>query len=409
MKIFKPVLSIITVCLLSTLLFISCEQKKEKENYYVVVLSMDGFRWDYADKADTPNLDYIAENGVFAEYVIPAFPTKTFPNHYTMATGLYPENHGIVDNTFYCPDLELRYRIRDREAVENSDFYFGEPIWVTAEKQNVTAASYYWVGSEASVNGIQPTYWKKYDHGFPYENRIDTVIYWLNLPEQERPRLVMLYFDEPDSQGHSTGPDSQEVVSLVEELDSLVGVLKSGIMELPFADKINFIVTSDHGMGNVSVDRYINLFDYIDRDLVKYYQGGNPLFSLDAVDGMKDSVYNILNSIDNISVWKKEEMPERFNYSNSNRIKEIIVLADSSWSIGFREPRENFYAATHGWDNENKDMHTIFYAMGPSFKSGYKAKPFELVDLYPLIARLLNLQPVEVDGKIERVKSMLKE
>ena len=397
----------ILVISLAVSFFVSCQVTKEKPEQYVVMLSMDGYRWDYSDRAKTPNLDYIAENGVVAEYVIPAFPTKTFPNHYTMATGLYPDNHGIVDNNFYCPDLQLRFRLGDRESVENSDFYFGEPIWVTAEKQNVTAASYFWVGSEVPVKDIQPTYWKRYEHSVPYENRIDTVIYWLNLPEEKRPRLVLLYFDEPDSQGHQTGPDSPEINTVVERLDSLVGVLKAGIKDLPFADQVNFIVTSDHGMTNVSTERYVNLLDYIERDWIRFFQGGNPIFSFETIENMEDSVYNILSTVENISVWRKEDMPERLNYGNSNRIKDIVVLADSSYSVGFGAPRANFYAGAHGWDNANKDMHTIFYATGPSFKTGFVQPPFELVDLYPLIAKILGIEPAEVDGKLERVKPML--
>ena len=388
--------------------FVSCEGTKEKPDLYVVMLSIDGYRWDYSDRAETPNLDYIAENGVVAEYVIPAFPTKTFPNHYTMATGLYPDNHGIVDNNFYCPDLQLRYRLGDRESVENSDFYFGEPIWVTAEKQDVTSASYFWVGSELPVKDIQPTYWKRYDHTVAFEARVDTAIYWLKLPEENRPRLVMLYFDEPDSQGHKTGPDSPEITTVVERLDSLVGVLKAGIDALPHADKVNFIVTSDHGMTNTSTERYVNLLDHIERDWIKYFQGGNPVFSFEMIENMEDSVYNILKEVDNISVWRKEELPERLNYGKSNRINDIIVLADSSYSVGIGEPHANFYAGAHGWDNANKDMHTVFYATGPSFKSGFVQPPFELVDLYPLIAKILGLEPAEIDGKLERVKPMLK-
>ncbi|MFW5792632.1 MAG: ectonucleotide pyrophosphatase/phosphodiesterase [Bacteroidota bacterium] len=401
-----PKASLILLFSVIAIFFFSCTTQ-EKESY-VVMLSMDGTRWDYPERANTPNLDAIAENGVKAEYVIPAFPTKTFPNHYTMATGLYPNNHGIVDNSFYCPDLELRYSIGNREAVENKDFYFGEPIWVTAEKQGVTAASYFWVGSEAPVKDIQPTYWKSYDPSTSFASRIDSVIYWLSLPEIERPRLVMLYFDEPDGKGHKAGPDSKEIDVLMNHLDSLVGVLHKGLSKLPIAGNINLIVTSDHGMTAVSADRYVNLLDHIDRSWIKYYQGGNPMYSLEMEENMTDSVYNILKEVEHISVWKKDEIPERLNYGSNKRIKDIVVLADSSWSVGIGEAREDFYAGAHGWDNANKDMHTIFYATGPDFKENYTQKAFELVDLYPLIARILKLEPAEVDGKIERVETMLK-
>jgi len=375
---------------------------------YVVMLSMDGFRWDYASRVATPNLDFIASQGVVADYVIPAFPTKTFPNHYSMATGLYPDNHGIVNNNFYCPDLDMTYRLGDRQSVENGIFYGGEPIWVTAEKQGVITASYFWVGSEAPVQGIQPTYWKRYDHGFPFENRIDTVLTWLSLPEGKRPRLVCLYFAEPDGQGHSTGPDSPEVDRVVEQLDSLLGKLISGLAELPVASQINLIVTSDHGMTGVSSQRYVNLSDHVRRDWFERIHGGNPLYSLRPKAGMLDSVYAILKKVENIYVWKTGEIPERLNYGRNPRTLDMVVLADTTWSVGWGNPSQRFYSGgSHGWDNAQKDMHTIFYAMGPAFKQGHRQPPFEVVDLYPLLARLLSLQPAAVDGKPERTRDML--
>ena len=388
-----------------------CEnpEQQQEEDVYVIMLSMDGFRWDYAERVSTPNLDFIAENGVIAEYLLPAFPTKTFPNHYTMATGLYPDNHGIVNNNFYCEELDMTYRLGDRDAVENGIFYGGEPIWVSAEKQDVTAASFFWVGSEAPIQGIQPTYWKRYQHDFPYENRIDTVIYWLELPVEKRPRLITFYFNEPDSQGHRTGPDSPEVDEKVEYLDSLLGQLLERISQLPVANQINLIVTSDHGMAAISTDRYVDLTDYVQRDWFEKIHGGNPMFTLRPKQGMKDSVYNLLKEVDHIYTWKTDEIPERLNYGSNPRTLDMIVLADSTWSIGWGEPSQRFYSGgTHGWDNAKKDMHTIFYAMGPAFKENHKHPPFEVVDLYPLIAHILNLDPAETDGKLERTIDMLK-
>ena len=413
MNLFSQKIKLLFILMATLLVFTAtrCENGDQdpKEDVYVIMLSMDGFRWDYAERVPTPNLDYIAENGVIAEYLLPGFPTKTFPNHYTMATGLYPDNHGIVNNNFYCEELDMTYRLGDRDAVENEAFYGGEPIWVTAEKQNMTAASYFWVGSEAPVKGIQPTYWKRYDHNFPYENRIDTVIYWLELPIEKRPRLITFYFNEPDSQGHRTGPDSPEVNEKVKYVDSLVGDLMEKISRLPIADQINLIVTSDHGMAKISTEKYVDLTDYVQRDWFEKIHGGNPMFTLRPKQGMKDSVYNLLKGVNHIYTWKTDEIPERLNYGKNPRTLDMIVLADSTWSIGWGEPSERFYSGgTHGWDNAKKDMHTIFYAMGPAFKENHKHPPFEVVDLYPLIAHILNLDPAETDGKLERTIDMLK-
>ncbi len=375
---------------------------------YVIMLSMDGFRWDYASRVPTPNLDLLAKNGVTTPYVVPAFPSKTFPNHYSMATGLYPDNHGIVSNNFYCPDLKMVYRIGDREMVENSAFYGGEPIWVTAERQGITTASYFWVGSEAPIKEIQPTYWKKYDHSFPFSNRIDTVIRWLSLPEKERPRLIMLYFDEPDSTGHNPGPNTPELDKMIIKLDSLVGVLVQRLSDLPIAKKINLIVTSDHGMTELSTERYVDLGRHVRREWVERRHGSNPLFSIQPIEGKRDYVYNLLKGVKNIQVWKAGEVPARFNYGNNPRVLDLIVLADSTWSVGWGSPNERYYTGgAHGWDYAQKDMHTIFYATGPAFKKGHVHTPFEVVDLYPLIAKILGIKPAKVDGKLERVIGML--
>ncbi|HSV77038.1 MAG TPA: ectonucleotide pyrophosphatase/phosphodiesterase [Bacteroidales bacterium] len=376
---------------------------------YVVMLSMDGWRWDYSARVPTPNLDRIAARGVMAQYVIPAFPTKTFPNHYSMATGLYPDNHGIVANNFYCPQLNLSFRLGDRTTVENPVFYGGEPIWVTAEKQGLVTASYFWVGSEAPVMGIQPTYWKRFDSNTRLSAQIDTVIYWLNLPVEKRPRLITLYSHQPDSHGHDYGPDAPEVDNMLVYLDSLVGDLKAKLSRLPIAGQINLIVTSDHGMTQLSAERFVDLSQHVRRNWFERVHGGNPLLLLQPIEGMKDSVYNILRNVDNLQVWRSGQLPERLNYGNNPRTLDLIVLADSTWSLGWNPPRENFSTeGGHGWDNAKQDMHTVFYAMGPAFRSNHLHQPIKVVDLYPLIAHILGLQPAQVDGEIERVRGMLR-
>jgi predicted AlkP superfamily pyrophosphatase or phosphodiesterase len=399
--------------ILISLVFISCTRQRVKSGNeplpYVVMLSMDGFRWDYADRVETPNLDYIAKKGVKASYVKPVFPSKTFPNHYSMATGLYPDNHGIVDNNFTCPELGLTYRLSDRQSVENAAFYKGEPIWVTAENQGIITASYFWLGTEAAIRGVQPTHWKRYDSKVPFENRIDTVLYWLNLPLEKRPRLVTFYFHQPDSQGHDTGPHSHEIDALVIRLDSLVGDLIQKLKRLPHYNQINLIVTSDHGMTEVHPHRYIDLSEITPRQWYKLVHGGNPLFHVNTNDGMKDSVYHILKGIENIQVWRKDEIPERLNYGSNPRIGDLVILADSTWSIGWGKlSRIHYTGGAHGWDNAFKDMHTIFYAVGPAFKVNHSHRFIEVVDLYPLIAHILMIKPAEIDGKLERVIDMLK-
>jgi alkaline phosphatase D len=404
MKGLKYILGIAGIILLVFLIIYLCYKPKTN---YVIMLSLDGFRWDYPDRIPTPNLDYIAENGVKARSLQASFPTKTFPNHYSMATGLYPDNHGIVLNGFYDPELNAYYNLMDRSTVEDPRFYGGEPIWVTAEKQGIISASYFWVGSEAPVKGIQPTYWKRYDHDFPFHQRIDTVIHWLNLPEEIRPRLITFYMHEPDGIGHDAGPESQELYNTVVYLDSLVGVLIRKVNELPIAASVNIIVTSDHGMGPISNERRIVLENYIEKDWFDEIQGYNPNYVFKVKEAYRDTALKALQAIEHVMVWEHGKLPSRLNYGNNPRTLDFIMVADSSWSIVMDREKQVGYGA-HGYDNANKDMHAIFYAMGPAFKMRHMHPTFANVDIYPLIARVLDLEPARVDGSFERVKGLLR-
>jgi predicted AlkP superfamily pyrophosphatase or phosphodiesterase len=383
------------------------ESRKPFRNY-VVLVSLDGFRWDYNKLYNTPNLNKLAFEGVKADRLIPSFPTKTFPNHYTIVTGLYPDHHGIIDNSFPAPDLGLFFRMGDREAVENPAFYGGEPVWVTAEKQGVKSASFYWVGSEAPIGGMYPTYWKKYNESVAYQSRIDTVIKWLGYPPGKRPELVTLYFDEPDLTSHEFGPVSPETGKVVEQLDSLIGILRTKLSALPYAKRINIILLSDHGMGAVSPERYINLREIVPRRMIALITGGNPVYLINPSEGKRDSVLNLLNSVKGMKAWRKSQVPERWNYGTNPRIPEIVVVADSSWSIGTRSGTSSIKGGAHGYDNSNSDMFAIFYAAGPAFKKGYKFKELNNTDIYNLICNILDIRPSKNDGNPANIKGMLR-
>ena len=399
-NIFPLLLLIVTGC--------NSFQKVDENEPYVVMLSVDGFRWDYADKVHTPNLDKIAGMGVKAESLKSSFPTKTFPNHYTIATGLYPDHHGIVLNSFYDPGTGRYYSIMDRESVEDGSFYGGEPIWVTAENQGVISGSYFWVGSEAEIKGVRPTYWKRYDHNFPYNQRIDSVISWLQKPPEVRPHLILWYIDEPDHTGHKYGPDSEEMKNIIVELDFLIGYFMAEIQNLPIADRINVIITSDHGMENISNDRKVVLKDHLTMDWIEEIQGYNPNYNIKVREGYIDSVYNELLKIDHIAFWKSDMVPERLHYGTNDRTLDLVVVADSSWSLVLSADKKVGFGA-HGYDNINKDMDAVFYAYGPAFKENHIAPTFNNVDIYPLIAHILRLKPAETDGSFENVKNILKD
>lgn len=383
------------------------DSRKPYKNY-VVLVSLDAFRWDYSSIYNTPNLNKLAHDGVKADRMISSFPTITFPNHYSIATGLYPDHHGLINNSFPASDLGLYYRMGDRTAVENPAFYGGEPIWVTAEKQGVRSASFFWVGSEAAVRGIHPSYWKKYDETVTFEARIDTVVKWLGYPDGKRPELVTLYFDEPDATSHTFGPVSSETGKVVERLDSLMGVLRTKLSTLPDAKRINLIVLSDHGMEAVSPSRYINIKSLVPERMIGSISGGNPVYLINPREGKKDSILYLLNKSGRLKAWDKSELPKKWHYGTNPRIPEIVVVADSSWSIGTRPDGSSIRGGAHGYDNSNSDMFSIFYAAGPAFKKGYKFRELNNIDVYNLICTILKIKAAKNDGYPAHIKGMLR-
>jgi alkaline phosphatase D len=395
------------------LLLISCKRSEVDKQFdnqtideYVVVVSFDGFRWDYTDIYDTPQLDEMGEQGVKAARLIPSFPSKTFPNHFTLATGLYPDHHGIINNSFYAEDLGGIYRIGDSRMVTNPDAYFGEPIWVSAEEQGIKSASYFWVGSEAPIKGVYPTYWKKYDESIPYKTRVKKVISWLKLPIEERPGLVLLYFDEPDHTGHSKGPEHPETGEVVKYLDSVLGYLRSEIEELPYGDRVNLIVLSDHGMGSISRDRYVNINHHIKEAWTESVVGGNPVYLIDPVKGFEDSITIKLSKAEGVMAWQREEMPEHLHYGTSPRFPGIVAVADSGWSIGTKDVASGYTGGAHGYDPSFSDMHAIFYAEGPAFNKGVTVPAFSNVEVYGIIAHILGLDPAGNDGDLSNVSDI---
>ncbi len=375
---------------------------------YVLLISMDGFRYDYLDKASTPNFDKIVNTGASAKALVPIFISKTFPNHYSIVTGMYAENHGLIANTFYANDLQKQYSIRDRNAVENGKFYGGEPIWVTAEKQNVITASYFWVGSEAVIKNHQPTYWKKYDQKVTFNSRVDSVISWFSKPIESRPRLALLYFHEPDWTGHEYGPNSQEIIEKIKEMDTVVGDLYDKLSKLSIYDKLNVIIVSDHGMTDVSDEKIIDLSSFTDLSKLRVNGAGPTVFISSDSKQLLKKTYKDLKSINNADVYWKQNIPNRFHYKNHTRIPDILIVADEGWSLmplghGASRPK-----GSHGYDNQLDNMKAIFLAKGPAFKSGYIREEFENIHIYPLIAHILGIDPYkDIDGDINTVKDLL--
>ncbi len=374
---------------------------------YLVVLSLDGFRWNYTDYARTPVLDSLRKAGVFAE-MIPSFPSKTFPNHYTIATGLYPDHHGIVMNSFYAPGLKKFYGVSNRKSVRNGIFYGGEPIWNTAKKQGIHDATLFWVGSEANIQNMHADIWYRYNQKLPFTSRIDSVYKWLSLPEKTRPHLIMWYYPEPDGTGHHYGPHSPQVKKMVEQLDTWLGQYFTAMRRLPVFNQINFIITSDHGMQSLSPERTIILDHYVDTADLKIVLGSNPVYNIQVKPGKLDIVYNALKKVAHIKVWKHDSLPAYLHYGHNPRTLDLTVVADPRWSI-YWSGHVGHERGTHGYDPiTDRAMHAIFYAAGPAFKKEYQEHSFKNVDLYPLMAKILHLVPAPSDGKLSEVENMLK-
>lgn len=373
---------------------------------YLVVLSLDGFRWDYPQHFSTPNLNMMAKEGVHANSLIPCFPTKTFPNHYSIATGLYPDHHGIIQNSFYVPGIGT-FEPTNRQSIMNGAYYEGEPIWLTAENQGMKSACYFWVGSEAPIKGKYPSIWLPYNQDLPFTSRIDSVITWLQLPSEKRPHLIMWYIHQPDEISHHEGPLAASTGKMISYLDSLVGVFRARLNELPIANKVNFVVVSDHGMAKVNENNNLYLDHLVPRYWINMACGGDIQLNITATPGYKDSLYHRLKKVNHLSVWKKEEVPQRLHYGTNPRIYDLVVLADTGWNIMLTQPAK-IIPGHHGYDNIYPDMHGIFYAVGPAFKNGYERPSFENIHLYPLFTHILKLKPSEVDGRLEEVRDMLK-
>lgn len=376
---------------------------------YVVLLSLDGFRHDYLDRYPTPAFQRLAREGVRAERMIPTFPTKTFPTHYSIATGLYAEHHGLVGNRFWDPEKGAYYSIGDRAAVEDGTWYRGEPIWVTAERQGMRTAAFFFVGSEADAGGVRPTRWKRYDASVPNGARVDTVLAWLGEPAATRPHLVTLYFSDLDDTGHDHGPESLETAAAVAAVDRELGRLLDGIAALPHAGRVYLVVVSDHGMLKAEAARAQPL-DLSRFPGVRMVEGG-PYASLrvekggpERLPGLRDSIQALLGEAE---VWLRQEVPERLHYSADPRIGDVVILASPGATVVTpdRIPRRD--AFSHGWDNQTPEMGAIFLAKGPGIAPGQRIGAFEAVNVYPWLAHILGLDPAPVDGTLEVLAPIL--
>ena len=393
--------------ILLVLIFLWFQPGLAQEKPYVILISLDGFRWDYGSRGMTPNLQDMAENGVQAISLQPVFPSKTFPNHLSMITGMYPENHGIILNYFTDPFTGERYGLRNRRAVQDARWYTGEALWQTAERQGVICASYFWPGSELNLAYRRPTYFQYYDHGRPYRTRVQGVLDWLKLPPADRPHFLTLYFDAVDTQGHRAGPDGAATNRAIARVDSMVGLLRQGIADLGMIGQVNVIVVSDHGMTAIDSTRQVRL-DSILGSIECDIEERGPLMLLRPKNRSVDETVQVLaENASHYRVYKREDIPKNFHYSHNPFIPPILVLADMGWGL-VTEKLPVHGKGNHGYDANHMDMHGIFYASGPAFKHGYRTGTLRNIDIYPLICKILGIMPRQnIDGRLETIECVL--
>lgn len=370
----------------------------------LLLVSIDGLRPTDVDANQMPILNALGDAGVRAEWMTPSYPSKTFPNHYTLVTGLRPDHHGMINNTMYDPVLG-DFNLSSRDAVQDPRWWTGgEPVWITLQRHGGRAATMFWPGSEAAIQGQHPTDWRVYDEHLSASARVDQVLAWLDRPARTRPQFITLYFEQVDHAGHATGPDSAESRAARAEVDAALGRLQDGLRQRGLQDKINLIVVSDHGMADITGREY--LADYLrphglGLEAITIVTGG-ALASINPRPGQEAAVAAaLLGRHPHATCWRKQDLPAQWHYGTHARIPAILCQADLGWLLLARDNGRPFKAGGgHGYAIEDPTMHATFIASGPAFRNGVTLQPFDNVDVYPLLMRLLGLTPLPNDGDI---------
>ena len=394
-----------------------CAQEREQ---YVVMISLDGYRYDYTARFQPENISKLIAKGSAARGMFPSFPSKTFPNHYTLATGMKPENHGLVDNSFYDPEKNQEYQISRRDIVQDGYWYGGTPLWVLAQQQGLIAASYFFVGTEAPVHGMQPKYFYNYDANVSNLSRISKVFEWLQLPDEERPRLITLYFSDMDDIGHRYGPNNDAMLSAkLEKLDRELGALFEGLKS--FDLDINIILVSDHGMTEVPKEQLLNL-DQLTQGIAARVvnNGASAHLYLENKQEMEKVYQQLLARAKNFKVIKVDDGEYYKNLDKyRHRMGDLLILPDLGYYLATSQGLMSYQNRSamfktqvfgeHGYSPEYQDMMGIFYAQGPMIQEGFVIESFENIHVYPLVAKILGLKlPEGIDGREEVLAGVLR-
>lgn len=374
-----------------------------------ILVSIDGFRADYLDLGVTPELSRLAGQGAYGA-IRPSFPSKTFPNHYTLVTGLRPDRHGLVDNNMRDPQIPgVEFKLSNREAVADPRWWNdGEPLWVTAERAGVRTATMFWPGSEAPIRGIRPSLWRAFDQSVSADARVDQVLAWMDAPPAERPRFVTLYFDEVDTVGHWSGPRSPELAAALASTDAAMARLTDGLVKRGIA--ANLVIVADHGMAEVAADRVIYLDDIAPAELGAPLTIGAFLSFYPAPGREAQAEAALLKSHERMECWRKGEIPARYHFGAHRRVAPIICLPQTGWEISTRERVKTrpIRGGDHGFDPYAIEMRALFIGVGPAFRRGAKTPLTDNVDVYPVLAKLVGVAPAPNDGGDTLVRAAMK-
>lgn len=368
----------------------------------LLLISLDGFRWDYLDRGVSPNLSALASRGVRAKDLVPAFPSVTYPNHYTIVTGLYPEHHGIIANYFVDPDWPEPFRMSGSSS-RDSRWWGGEPLWVTALRRGKHASALFWPGDESVIGGRRPDDWIPYDGTLSNSDRVKRVLEWLARPEPLRPSFIPIYFGETDSAGHDYGPESTEINEAIRHVDAAIGQLETGLRDLHLLDRTTVVVVSDHGMQTVSDDRVVFLDDFVDLSRIDVPEWGEVVQIRPRANDDGEIRHALSVRPEAMTVYARSEMG-RFHYRDNGRIAPLVAVAKLGWEITSHEhwasdrARGRKRGGAHGYDPDYTAMHGIFVAAGPGLKRGLRAPSFQNVHVYDFLCAVLGVPPAQNDG-----------
>ncbi len=374
-----------------------------------ILVSIDGFRADYLQRGKTPALAAMAADGVRSEGMRPSFPSLTFPNHYTLATGLRPDRNGMVNNTMEDPTRPgVVFNIHDQDKFLDPFWWDeAEPLWVTAEKAGVHTAAMFFAGTDVPIHGVRPRDWRPFNNTLPPENRVAQVLAWLDRPPADRPRFVTLYLNAVDRAGHSAGPDSDAVDQALMQSDAAIAQLLKGLLARGLLDTTDLVIVADHGMAAISTARVIGLGDLMPSGAFHAVSLGAEA-GIRAEPGHEDEVAKaLLAPHDHMTCWRKADIPERFHYGKNPRVPPFVCLAQIEWMILQGRGGAILTAAggEHGYDPADPRMAALFIAHGPSFRRGVVLPPFDNVDVYPLLAAVTGVTPLPNDGNLADLKA----